>query len=349
VTKREGESLPFFYARKSMVYCNADFSGFTLLPVIMNSLYPDISPFHVFYLETARNHQVYVEQSGNPAGIPVIFLHGGPCSGTKPDHRCFFDPERYHIILMDQRGCGQSLPFGELQGNTTQDLLEDMERIRQHLRIEQWLLFGGSWGGTLALLYAQRYPQCVNGMILRGVFLARQADMDWFLRDGVNRIYPQRWQDLLASVSAQCADDVLTQLCSAVFGDDLALARLAAQQWQLWGGQVALGREFQADSTQAVDEQAVMQVQMELHYARNAYFMAENQILLDIALLPSVPTIIIHGQNDLTCPLEAGWQLHRALPAAKYIVLPNSGHVARGEEMIAALVAACDEMSEMLA
>lgn len=315
----------------------------------MKALYPEISPFHAFLLVTDSLHRVYVEQSGNPAGIPVIFLHGGPCSGTKPDHRCFFDPERYHIILMDQRGCGRSQPFGELQDNTTQDLLEDMERIREQLRINQWLLFGGSWGGTLALLYAQQYPQRVSGMILRGVFLARQTDMDWFLYDGVSRIYPQRWQDLLGSVAAQSGDDVLHKLCDAVFGNDEDAAKRAAQQWQLWGGQVALGNEFQVDVSRSVEDNDVKQVQMEMHYARNAYFIAENQILQHADLLPVVPTVIIHGQNDLTCPLESGWQLQRLLPYARYIVLPNAGHVARGEEMIDALVSATDGMARLLA
>lgn len=313
----------------------------------MKSLYPEITPFHTFFLETGSIHRIYVEQSGNPAGIPVIFLHGGPCSGTKPDHRRFFDPERYHIILMDQRGCGQSQPFGELEGNTTQDLLDDMERIRQRLRIEQWLLFGGSWGGTLALLYAQQHPQRVLGMILRGVFLARQADMEWFLQNGVNRIYPQPWQDMLDSVGAEPGDDVLQKLCDAVFGGDEEAAKRAAGQWQAWGGQVALGGEYQTD-TQPLPESAVKQVQMELHYARNAYFIAEDQILQNCVLLQDIPAIIIHGQNDLTCPLEAGWRLHQALPHADYKVLSNAGHVAKGDEMIDALVTASDEMAKIL-
>ena len=166
----------------------------------MKYFYPEISPFHEFFLEAGDIHRVYVEQSGNPAGIPVVFLHGGPCSGTKPDHRRFFDPERYHIILLDQRGCGKSQPFGELRENSTQDLLADLELIRAGLGIRQWLLFGGSWGGTLALLYAQQFPERVLGMILRGVFLARRADMDWFLGHGVNHIYPQQWQALLDSL-----------------------------------------------------------------------------------------------------------------------------------------------------
>lgn len=314
----------------------------------MKPLYPEISPFHTFFLETGSVHQVYVEQSGNPAGIPVIFLHGGPCSGTKPDHRCFFDPERYHIVLMDQRGCGRSLPFGELVGNTTQDLLDDMERIREKLRFERWLLFGGSWGGALALLYAQAYPHRVGGMILRGVFLARQADMDWFLRDGVNRIYPQRWQDLLNGAGANSGENVLQKLYDAVFASDEQLARLAARQWQLWGGQVALGGEFQVDESAPIDENVVKQVQMELHYARNQYFITENQILQNVASVPRVPTVIIHGQNDLTCPLEAGWRLHKLLPDADFKLLPNSGHVARGAEMIDALISATDEMAMRL-
>lgn len=315
----------------------------------MNSLYPEISPFHIFYLEPDDLHQVYVEQSGNPAGIPVIFLHGGPCSGTKPDHRRFFDPERYHIILLDQRGCGQSLPFGELRGNTTQDLLADMELIRQSLRIDQWLLFGGSWGGTLALLYAQQYPERVSGLILRGVFLARQADFRWFLGDGVNRIYPQLWHELLEAVGIAADQNVLERLCDAVFGDEITLAERAALYWQLWGGQVALGADFVADPSSQLDDNALKQVQMELHYARNHYFLAEDRLLQNCDSLQHIPAVIIHGQNDLTCPLESGWLLHRALPQARYQVLPNSGHVAKGEEMIDALVAATDEMAGILA
>lgn len=313
----------------------------------MKTLYPEISPFHTFFLETGSTHQVYVEQSGNPAGIPAIFLHGGPCSGTKPDHRRFFDPARYHIVLMDQRGCGLSLPFGELQGNTTQDLLEDMERIRRQLRIERWLLFGGSWGGTLALLYAQRHPERVLAMILRGVFLARQADMDWFLGNGVNRIYPRQWLDFLNSIQEASETNLVQGLYDTLFGEDDAAAGRAAQQWQAWGGLVALGNEYRPD-TEPVTDQALKQVRMEVHYARHGYFIAENQVLENCAVLRNIPTVIIHGQNDLTCPLEAGWCLHLALPQARYIVLPNAGHIARGEEMIDALVSATDDMASIL-
>lgn len=313
----------------------------------MQVLYPEISPFTSFLLETNTIHQVYVEQSGNPKGIPVIFLHGGPCSGTKPDHRRFFNPDVYHIILMDQRGCGQSLPFGELTDNNTQGLLLDMEAIRQRLAINQWLLFGGSWGGTLALLYAQAYPERVLAMILRGVFLARQTDMDWFLGNGVQRIYPGQWQALLKSVADYAHLPVAEALYQTIFSIDLAKARLAAKQWQAWGGLVALADEFISDN-EPVSDQALKQVQMELHYAKNAYFIAENQVLQHCEQLINIPTIIIHGQRDLTCPLESGWLLQQALPDAEFIVLPHSGHVARGEEMIDALVSASDRMAKYL-
>ncbi|NBV74717.1 MAG: prolyl aminopeptidase [Methylococcaceae bacterium] len=298
-----------------------------------------------FFLNTGSVHQVYIEQSGNPAGIPVIFLHGGPCSGTKPDHRRFFNPALYHIVLMDQRGCGQSLPFGELVDNHTQGLIADIEQLRQQLRVEQWLLFGGSWGSTLALLYAQQYPQQVMGMILRGSFLARQADMDWFLNadNGVSRIYPQRWQALLESLPTSQAN-ILERLCEAVFSDSSSQIENAVREWQNWGGQVALGNAYQQQDL-AVTERDILQVRMELHYARNHYFIAENQILEHCAVLQDIPTIIIHGQQDLTCPLEASWQLHQALPQAELIILPNAGHIAKGEEMIDALVDATDRLA----
>jgi len=313
----------------------------------MHRLYPEISPFHTFLLDTDSIHQVYVEQSGNPAGIPAVFLHGGPCSGCKPDHRRFFNPERYHIILFDQRGCGRSLPFGELQNNTTQDLLTDLERIRQQLGFRQWLLFGGSWGGTLALLYAQQYPDRVLGMILRGIFLARQADMEWFLGNGVNHIYPQQWFELKNSLPMSQNHDIARSLYAAVFGEDEALAKLVAKQWQRWGGLVALGNAFCPDD-KPVSAQDLQQVKMELHYAKNDYFIEENQILANCETLQDIPAVIIHGQNDLTCPLESGWLLHQALPESGFMVLPNAGHIAGGEEMIAALVSATDLMAELL-
>jgi proline iminopeptidase len=314
----------------------------------MKTLYPEITPNQTFYLETGSQHSVYVEESGNPKGIPVIFLHGGPCSGTKPDHRRFFDPELYRIILFDQRGCGLSKPFGEIANNTTQDLIDDMERIRQHLNIDQWLLFGGSWGAALALLYAQQHPGRVLGMILRGVFLARQMDMDWFLKSGAGRIYPEQWRRLYESIPSCDRVNLLQGLCNAIEGSDEIARRRVAREWSAWGGQVALGNAFQADETSHVTEQMVQQAAMELHYAGHSYFLEENQILDNCNKLLEIPTVIIHGRNDLVCPIEAAISLQHALPEAETIVLPNAGHIAQNDDMIDALVSATERFAQKL-
>jgi proline iminopeptidase len=315
----------------------------------MKTLYPEISPYHTFFLETGTQHAVYVEQSGNPDGIPVIFLHGGPCSGTKPDHRRFFNPDFYHIILFDQRGCGLSVPFGELEHNSTQDLIDDMERIRLHIGVEQWLLFGGSWGAALALLYAQQQPDKVRGMIIRAVFLARQQDLEWFAKVGVNLIYPEQWQRLLESIPEPSRKKLISGLCTALGGNDEVAKRRVAKEWLAWGAQVALGNDYMPDrQNEHVTEKMVKQVGMELHYAKHHYFVTENQILENCALLRNIPTVIIHGRQDLVCPIEAGMKLHQALPEADYIILPNAGHIAQGAEMIDALVSTTDKFVNVL-
>jgi proline iminopeptidase len=313
----------------------------------MRTLYPEISRYHTFFLETGSKHAVYVEQSGNPDGFPVIFLHGGPCSGTKPDHRRFFNPEYYRIILFDQRGCGLSLPFGELENNTTQDLIDDMERIRQLLAIDQWLVFGGSWGAALGLLYTRQHQEKVAGMIIRAVFLARQQDLDWFARDGASRIYPEQWQRLVESIPEHRRENLVRGLCDALWGEDEVAIRRVAREWMAWGGQVALANGYQPGAQcDHVTEKMVKQARMELHYARSRYFIKENQILENCATLSNIRTIIIHGRQDLVCPIEAGMKLHQALPHAEYVILANAGHIAQGSEMIDALVSATDKFAE---
>lgn len=312
----------------------------------MKLLYPEIEPFNIFFLHTGSQHQIYVEQSGNPDGIPVVFLHGGPCSGTRPGQRCFFDPAVYHIILFDQRGCGKSLPFGELEKNTTQNLIEDMERIRKQLKLNQWLLFGGSWGSALALLYAQQYTAYVSGMIIRGVFLARQKDLDWFVREGASRIYPEQYQRLLDSLPGQNID----LLYPTLWSDDIVAVEKVTRSWMQWSGQVAVGETNQKpEESETVTRKMIDQVRMELNYARNQYFIKENQILDQCDRLQNIPAIIIHGRYDFVCPMAAGYRLAKALPNAEYHILEHAGHIAEGAEMIDALVNACEQMATRLA
>lgn len=315
----------------------------------MKTLYPAIAPYAHYHFPVDDVHRVYVEECGNRAGLPVVFLHGGPASGCKPHHRCFFDPDRYRIILFDQRGAGRSLPSGELRDNTTQDLIADMERIRQHLGIDRLLLFGGSWGAALALLYAQRYPAHVTGMIIRGAFLARCCDLEWFSQQGVNRIYPEQWQRLMSCIPEAERGDPIGAITKRLHGPDELAQRRVAREWDAWGSQVALGHEFSpSNAEEHVSASLVDQVRIEMHYARHHYFLEENQVLEQCDRIPAMPMVIIHGRNDLVCPVEAGWSLSRRLPHAKFKVLTRSGHVARGEEMIHALVTATDEMAGRL-
>jgi proline iminopeptidase len=307
----------------------------------MKILYPEIEPFNRFFLETGDQHAVYVEQSGNPDGIPVIFLHGGPCSGTKPHHRRFFNPQRYHIILFDQRACGLSVPFGELEHNTTQDLCADMERIRTQLNIKQWLVFGGSWGGALALIYAQQHTDKVLGLIIRAVFLARQRDLDWFANEGVGRIYPEQWHRLISSIPNARHNNLVLDCYNALWDKDEVTQRRVAKEWLAWGAQVALGNDYQQND-EHISEKMLKQARMELHYAKHRYFIDENQILANCHLLADIPSVIIHGRMDLVCPIEAGRSLQLAMPHAEYIILPYAGHIAQGEDMIDALVSATD-------
>ena len=238
----------------------------------MKSLYPEIKPFNTFFLDTGFIHSVYVEQCGNADGIPVVFLHGGPCSGCKPDHRRFFDPANYHIILFDQRGCGRSLPYGEVEHNTTQDLLDDMEQIREQLQIDQWLIFGGSWGGALALLYAQQYLRRVSAMIIRAAFLARKQDLDWFVHEGAGRIYPEQWERLLDSVPGDGGYNLIEAICKVLEGEDEVARRRVAKEWLSWGSQVSLGQVFTSDPEEEhVTAAMVKHVCMEMPYARNHY------------------------------------------------------------------------------
>ena len=326
----------------------------------MRELYPEIEPVNTFHLDTGSVHSIYVEEAGNRAGIPVVFLHGGPGSGCNPNHRRYFDPERYHIIIFDQRGCNRSTPQGEVQENTTALILQDMESIRHHLNIDKWLLFGGSWGATLALLYAETHPDRVSGMVLRGAFLARQRDLDWFIRDGVNRFLPDEWIKLVEVVPEDKRQDLIAAFHEIMHGSDDPDRQKAARAWSSWCTRVVTwnltavqdtpsGENDSAAETRDNDQKTINEVRIETHYALNRYFIRENQILDDIGKLPEVPVHLVHGRQDITCLPQASWQLHQEIPASTLEILSGTGHLAGENAMINALVRATDKMAGKLA
>lgn len=319
----------------------------------MNTLYPELEPFAADVLDVGGGHRVYFEQCGNADGIPVIFLHGGPGSGCNANHRRYFDPEQYRVIIFDQRGCKRSRPVGGVEHNSTQLLLADVETLRARLAIDKLLLFGGSWGATLALLYAQAHPSRVSGMILRGAFLARNCDIEWFTDSdtGLARIFPDHWREYIADFDATERQDLVQALHSRIFSAPRKNAVAAARAWAYWAGRVvthnlALSAPYALEG----DDDAILnEVRIEIHYAYNRYFIDDNHILENVEKLPDVPVTLIHGRRDLTCLPESSWSLHRALPRSELIFVPDAGHLAGDPSMIDALITASDGMAARLA
>ena len=313
----------------------------------MLELFPELDCNRSFYID-ADIHRIYIEECGNGQGIPVIFLHGGPGSGCNENHRRYFDPEQYRIIIFDQRGSNRSAPQGCIENNTTDTLIRDLERIRQHLSINKWLIFGGSWGATLGLLYAETCPEQVTGMVLRGTFLARKADLEWFAGAGVNRIFPDYWKEFTEVIPAAERNDLVSAYYSRVIEGDRATKEKFARAWSQWAGRVVTYTLPEVKEEDDINT-TINQVSIETHYAKNRYFLRENQILENVGSIPKVPVIIIHGRRDLTCTLEASWSLHQALPQSEFIIVKDGGHLAGEPPMVDALVTATNRMATLLA
>lgn len=314
----------------------------------MQSLFPEIEEFASHQLETGDGHTIYMEQAGNPEGIPAIFLHGGPGSGCNPNHRRYFNPDKYHIIIFDQRGCNRSTPQGCIKNNTTPDLIQDIENIREYLKIDQWLVFGGSWGATLGLLYAEAHPQHVTGMILRGTFLARQSDLDWFAKAGASRVFPDHWEQFIREIPLDERHDLVAAYHQRLTDKDDVIKKKFARSWSDWATRlVTWNLTEQKNETEDI-RTTVNQVSIETHYAYHRYFIKENQILDDISKIPNVPITLIHGRKDLTCTLESSWSLHHALPQSEMIIVPDAGHLAGEPAMVDALVNATERMAGLL-
>lgn len=313
------------------------------------NLYPDIKPYARHSLAVDSRHTLYVEEVGTPTGIPVVFLHGGPGAGCEPYHRRFFDPEHYRVVLFDQRGCGRSQPHADLHDNTTWHLVEDIERIREHLGIQQWLVFGGSWGSTLGLAYAQSYPERVTGLILRGIFLCRKHEIDWFYQQGASRLFPDYWQDFVAPVAPQQRHDMLGAYHALLTGHDELRRLAAARAWSVWEGRCATLRPNPEVVEHFRDSHvALSMARIECHYFSNQSFLQPNQLLEQAGRLEGIPGVIVHGRYDAICPVENAWELHRAWPGSELHIQPASGHSASEPEISAALVEATRDFARRL-
>jgi len=314
----------------------------------MYTLFPEIEVYASDRIDTGDGHLIYMEQAGNPDGIPVIFLHGGPGSGCNPNHRRYFNPDIYRIIIFDQRGCNRSTPQGIVENNTTMDLVQDLETIRRTLNVEKWLVFGGSWGATLGLLYAQAHPEHVTGMILRGTFLARQVDLDWFAKNGANKIFPDQWEQFIGCIPPEERRDLVATYHKRLTDKDMAIRQKFARSWSDWATRVVTWNLTEQKNEVEDISTLVHQVAIETHYAFNRYFIQENQILENITKLPDVPIIIVHGRKDLTCTLEASWSLHKLLPKSEMVIVPHAGHLAGEPAMTDALITATNRMPALL-
>jgi proline iminopeptidase len=310
-------------------------------------LYPEIKPYNTGKLKVSNLHEIYYEESGNPKGKPVVFVHGGPGGGTDEKHRRFYDPRLYRIVLFDQRGCGKSTPYACLEENTTWDLVDDMEKLRKHLSIDQWLVFGGSWGSTLALAYAETHPQVVTELVLRGIFLLRKKEIDWFYQGGADAIFPDVWETYLAPIPVAERNDLVRAYHKRLTSPDKKVQSEAARAWSIWEG--ATSKLFPDQSFiehYGADEFALAFARIECHYFINkGFFDTDDQLLKNVGRIRNIPAVIVQGRYDVVCPMDSAWTLHRAWPEAELIIVPDAGHSAFENGICRALVAATDKFS----
>jgi len=312
----------------------------------MRTLYDPIEPYDSGHLTVSDVHQLYYEQCGNPNGKPVVFLHGGPGAGLVPEYRQFFDPSVYRVILFEQRGCGRSTPHASLEANTTWDLVSDIERIREHLGVERWLVFGGSWGSTLALAYAETHPERVTGLILRGIFLGRQNETRWFYEEGqgASAIFPEMWEQYVRIIPEAERSDMVRAYYRRLTSDDAAVRLEAARAWSLWE---ACALKLIPDQ-KLIDEftepdVAIAVARIECHYfINNCFFETDNYLIENVDRIRQIPSVIVHGRYDIVCAIMNAWDLHKAWPEAKLEIVPDAGHSVTEPGICDALVRATD-------
>jgi proline iminopeptidase len=310
----------------------------------MRELYPEIEPFDSGMLEVDSRHRLYYEQCGNPHGKPVVLLHGGPGAGCSAKMRRFHDPKHYRIVLFDQRGSGRSTPHADLVDNTTWDLVADIERLREQLGIEKWQVFGGSWGSTLALAYAEAHPRRVTELVLRGIFMLRRWELEWFYQQGANRLFPDAWEQYLAAIPEVERGDLISAYNRRLTSPDEATRLSAARAWSVWEASTSLLLQDEAFIEGHRDPHfALSFARIESHYfVHGGFFDVEDQLLRDAHRLAGIPGAIVHGRYDVVCPAQNAWELHKAWPGSKLLISPSAGHSAYEPENAAALVEATD-------
>jgi proline iminopeptidase len=315
----------------------------------VSALYPPITPFRRGRLRVSPLHDLYFEESGNPRGKPVVFLHGGPGAGTDGAMRRFFNPRRYRIVLFDQRGCGKSRPHASLVANTTWDLVEDIERLREHLQIRRWQVFGGSWGSTLALAYAQSYPQRVTELVLRGIFLLRRSELDWFYQEelGAASLFPDLWEKYVAEIPPRERGNMMRAYYRRLTSRNAQTRARAAYAWSVWEGATSYLQSKERDLAKFSEPDiAAAFARIECHYFVNRGFLKrEDQLLRDVRKIRRIPAVIVQGRYDVVCPVRSAWDLHRAWPEADLQIIGDAGHSAFEPGMTRALVAATDRFA----
>ncbi len=302
--------------------------------------FPPIEPHRTGMLRVSDIHEIWWEESGNPAGQPVVFVHGGPGGGTEPKHRQFFDPRRFRIILFDQRGCGKSKPHAELRENTTWDLVSDMEKLREFLGVKKWMVFGGSWGSTLSLAYAQTHPERVAALVLRGIFLVREKEIKWFYQYGASEIFPDAWAPYESHIPANERHDFVTAYHKRLTSPDPKVRVAAAKIWSTWEGSTSkLIPEAAVIDHFGEDEFALAFARIECHYFINkGFFKTDGQLLKDVDKIRHIPAVIVQGRYDVCCPMRSAWDLHQAWPEAAFVVAPDAGHAQSEPSICRALV-----------
>jgi proline iminopeptidase len=293
----------------------------------MRTFYPEIEPYDRGMLDVGDGHRVYWELCGNPQGKPVVFLHGGPGGGCTPTQRRLFDPDKYRILLFDQRGCGRSTPYASLEANTTWHLVADIERLRAMMGVDKWMVFGGSWGSTLALAYAETHPERVTELVLRGIFTLRRSELLWYYQEGASWIFPDKWEGFLAPIPEEERGDLMAAYRKRLIDPDLAVQAKAARAWSLWEGETITLLHNQEYSDQFGDEHyAIAFARIENHYFVNEGWFEDGQLIRNAHRLKGIPGVIIQGRYDIATPPKTAWELHKAWPEAKFIMVPDAGH-----------------------